>query len=322
MSLELKSSSKVVIIILNYNGLTIMGPRLLYRNLKSVLNTDYERFNVVYVDNGSSDASIDFILKYFAKYIDTGTLSLLKLNRNYGWSGGNNRGAVFAIKKYDPEYLVFLNNDVYISEEDWLRKIINTMKKYNLDLSSPIIYELKLRKHVLGDEIDGVGRSRPIIVSEDKLMLLRRKNIEVIPVTFLHGAALIVKRSVYESVGGFDEGFRAYYDESDFCMRAMKMGFKAGSIIGVIVEHHGGMTINYLRKPVINPYVERVVESSMRFTRKHYGVKAFLSCMLNNIKWLLAELYKKNLGNALGVVRGLIQGLKISSVTSNGFRYS
>ncbi|MGC8567504.1 MAG: glycosyltransferase family 2 protein [Caldisphaera sp.] len=196
---------QIAIVILNYNGLISLGPTLLYRCILSVLKSEYEDFIVIFVDNGSKDRSIEFIKKFFKDYIAKGLLDIIALPRNYGWSGGNNRGALYAIKKYDPDYLVFLNNDIFIEDPKWLRKIIEESATSGCELSSPLVYEFNLRKYVIGNILDRNGTSKPYVITDSTLRRLGIKGIKTIPAKYLHGAILVVSRKVFDLLKGFDE---------------------------------------------------------------------------------------------------------------------
>jgi len=240
-------------------------------------------------------------------------LEIVKLDRNYGWSGGNNRGAVYAIKKYRPEYLVFLNNDVYIIDSTlWLSKIIRIMDKYNLDLASPLVYERSLGFLTAGNMIGEYGESRPLIISKTLLNKVKAQGVELIPSKYLHGAVLVVRSHAFKALRGFDDYFLAYYDETDFCERARKRGFKVAAVTVTTVHHHGSATFRKMRGRLIDLQTERTVESLLRFVRKHYGFNRMIHAMLNVVKWLLAEISKANLRKTLAILEGLILGSRNS----------
>lgn len=90
---------KVSIIILNWNG-----GEIVCKCIESVLKTDYPDFEVILVDNGSTDGSIEKVSKLFEKQP---RLHILRLKKNTGFAMGNNIGALIAKGKY----ICFLNND-------------------------------------------------------------------------------------------------------------------------------------------------------------------------------------------------------------------
>lgn len=302
---------KVAIIVLNYNGLRILGSKLLRRCLNSILNTDYRDFVVIFVDNGSTDGSTNFVEEEFHEYIDAGLLHILKLNKNYGWSGGNNRGALYALKLFKPDYLAFLNNDLYVVSRDWLKASIRVTQSYSIHVVSPLIYEIKLRKYNVGNIVFGDGGSIAVAFTEKDLRRMLSKGRQVLELPAVHGCAMIVYSEVFKRLGGFDEGFRAYYDETDFCFRARRRGYQVAAVIdpNTKVLHFGGLTIEGIRY-AYDKKAMYTVESSLRFTYKHYGLKSSIRCILSNVRWLIAELYRLNLPTVLGIAFGFINGVR------------
>jgi hypothetical protein len=107
---------RVCIIILNWNG-----KELLKDCLSSIFKlTDYPNYKVIVVDNGSTDGSVEYVKKSFPK------VDVLALDKNYGFSKGNNIGIKYALKKYNPKYILLLNNDTKIIQKDWLTKLVET----------------------------------------------------------------------------------------------------------------------------------------------------------------------------------------------------
>jgi GT2 family glycosyltransferase len=106
----LASVPLVSVIIVNWNGM-----QYLERCLSSLRNSNYahQKMEIIVVDNNSSDGSVDFVKKLFPD------VSLLELDKNYGFTGGNNRG----VKVARGELLVFLNNDTLV-DENWLVELV------------------------------------------------------------------------------------------------------------------------------------------------------------------------------------------------------
>ena len=110
-----ESQPFVSIIILNYNG-----ERYLDNCIASVLKNDYQNFEVLLVDNASTDLSVKNALQAFGG--DT-RLRLVQSKENLGFSGGNNLG--FNHSKGD--LIVFLNNDTVVDSQ-WLSHLVNALE--------------------------------------------------------------------------------------------------------------------------------------------------------------------------------------------------
>ena len=94
----------VTVIVLNWNG-----KDLTIECLESLKQVNYSNFNILVVDNGSTDGSVELLKEKFPE------VSILVLEKNLGYAGGNNRG--FDSLKHDqPEYVIFLNNDTIVDE--------------------------------------------------------------------------------------------------------------------------------------------------------------------------------------------------------------
>ena len=94
----------VTVIVLNWNG-----KDLTIECLESLKQVNYSNFNILVVDNGSTDGSVELLKEKFSE------VSILVLEKNLGYAGGNNRG--FDSLKHDqPEFVIFLNNDTIVDE--------------------------------------------------------------------------------------------------------------------------------------------------------------------------------------------------------------
>ena len=92
--------ASVTVIVLNWNGKV-----LLEDCLGTLEKVEYNNYNVLVVDNGSTDDSVQYIeTNFFA-------VDVLKLDNNLGYAGGNNAGFKHVLLKNDPEIVVFLNNE-------------------------------------------------------------------------------------------------------------------------------------------------------------------------------------------------------------------
>lgn len=212
----------VSIIVLNYNG-----QKFIKSCLDSILKTDYPDFEIIFVDNGSQDQSLEIaggILKNHPHY------QVLHTPKNLGWSGGNN----FGIKKARGEAIVLLSNDTEV-EKNWLKELIR------------VLYS---------DEKVGLVQVKSISIF-DRQSLDSGKNFidpygfcystepEEYPeeVFFAEGVAMAVKKEVFETIGLFDEGFTIMYDDIDLSWRSRIAGYKVMIAPRSIVYHHRGGTV-------------------------------------------------------------------------------
>jgi len=109
---------KVSIVILNYNG-----KHFLKDCLDSVFKQTYKNYDVILVDNGSTDGSVEFIREAWKQEIRLGTLKIICNDRNYGFAEGSNIGTKHATKDERLKYIVLLNNDTVV-EENFLKELV------------------------------------------------------------------------------------------------------------------------------------------------------------------------------------------------------
>jgi len=204
-------SKKVSIIIPNYNGQNFLGDCI-----DSIHQIDFERKNyeIIVVDNASSDTSCDFILSAYPDVM------LIPAERNLGFAGGCNLG----IKNSSGEYIVLLNNDTVV-DSNWLKELVAVADR---DQDVAIVGSKLLFKQnpnviqnagsYLTSRGDGgdIGSYQP---DEGQYNTTR----EVMAVC---GASMLIKRTLIEKIGALDEDFFAYYEEIDLCYRTRLYGKK------------------------------------------------------------------------------------------------
>lgn len=226
---------KVAVIILNWNG-----EEMLKRFLPSVVRYSSDSGVVVYVaDNGSTDSSISIVQDLFP------SVSILDLKQNWGFAEGYNR----AIEKVDAEYIVLLNSDVEVSS-NWISPIINYLDIHpEVGACQPKIRSWRDRKlfeyaGACGGFIDKYGypfcRGRIQNSLEEDL----GQYDDVSKVFWASGAALFIRKSIYQKVGGLDNRFFAHMEEIDLCWRLQNNGYGLVVVPESIIYHVGGATLS------------------------------------------------------------------------------
>ena len=120
--------ASVTVIVLNWNGKV-----LLEDCLGTLEKVEYNNYNVLVVDNGSTDDSVQYIeTNFFA-------VDVLKLDKNLGYAGGNNAGFKHVLLKNDPEIVVFLNNDTIV-DAHFISTLVKKLDDPDAGISSPKIY--------------------------------------------------------------------------------------------------------------------------------------------------------------------------------------
>ncbi len=199
------------------------------------MSTKYENFEVVLADNASSDGSVEWVTEHYPEVI------IASFDENYGYTGGNNRAVSYASK----EILLFLNNDVRV-DEHWLDGL-NSVFEMDEDIavSQPKLLSYKEPDHfeyagAAGGFIDKLGypfcRGR-IMDTVEKDEGQYDSQIEI---AWASGAALAIRKEVFEKLGGFDEDFQFHMEEIDLCWRTLNAGYKIIYTPESKVYHLGG----------------------------------------------------------------------------------
>lgn len=224
-----KKWPKVSIVISNYNGLKL---DLVLHSLKSVLKADYPNFEVVLIDNASTDNSVAVIKRRFGK---DRKLKVVKNSINM-YSQGLNLG----LANSDGEYVVFFNNDVEF-KKGYLQKIVNAFKKDN----KIALIQGKLLYFYDHKNIDSAGETMDIygnpitIGGGEKDFGQYDKQKEILSAS---GSASVVRRSVLKEVGVFDPEYGIGYEDMDLALRIRLKGFKVSYLKDAIIYHKRGQT--------------------------------------------------------------------------------
>ena len=227
--------NKVAVIILNWNG-----EEMLKNFLPSVVRYSNDPGVVVYVaDNGSTDGSLSVVENLFP------TVSIIDLKENYGFAEGYNK----AIAKVDAEYIVLLNSDVEVSAH-WITPIINYLDVHpEIGACQPKIRSWREKNYfeyagASGGYIDKFGypfcRGRIQSMVEEDL----GQYDTISPVFWASGAALFIRKHVYQEAGGLDSRFFAHMEEIDLCWRLQNLGYGLVVIPESVVYHVGGATLS------------------------------------------------------------------------------
>lgn len=204
---------KILIIIVNYNGL-----HLLKKNLNSVVQTDYKDFDILVVDNNSVDESVKYLKENFP------SVKIVESKENLGFGRGNNLG-VSKYPKYDA-YL-FLNNDVSVPK-DWIKKLVNCLQSdQNIGAVGPRVLYSKRKngKYLINSAGICVDRHYMSYDRYDRLEDASKYHV-IEEVDALMGGAFLVRREVFEKVNGFNPKMFLYYEDVDISLRIRDLGYK------------------------------------------------------------------------------------------------
>ncbi len=226
---------KVAIVILNYNG-----KHYLENFLDSVvLYSTNENIGIFVADNASTDDSITFLKEKYP------LIKCILLEENYGFAGGYNK----ALQQIDAEYFILLNSDVEVTE-NWIGTIINYMDSHlEVAACQPKILSYNQREMfehagASGGFIDKLGYP----FCRGRLFTKIEKDSgqynNIIDIFWATGACLVIRKSDFWNVGGFDNDFFAHMEEIDLCWRLRSRGRVLRCVPQSVVYHVGGGTLS------------------------------------------------------------------------------
>ncbi|SVB21773.1 uncharacterized protein METZ01_LOCUS174627 [marine metagenome] len=224
------SSPLVSIIILNYNA-----GNLLLNCVDSVFKSTYPNFEVLVVDNISTDNSHIICKEKFEK------IHLIKNKENLGYCEGNNVG----IRNADGEFIVILNPDTIV-EPNWLNHLMSAYSKFGEGLYQPKFFSLneKLVLQSTGNmlHIFGFGFAR------DKGKISDEKMEAIEKINYASGTCLFTSKAVLDKVGLLDPFLFLYHDDLDLGWRAAQMGIDSFYVPKSIIYHAESYALKWSAK--------------------------------------------------------------------------
>jgi GT2 family glycosyltransferase len=216
----------VSIIIVNWNG-----RKWLKACLDSLEKQTFKKFEIILVDNASSDDSTSYVEKHYPK------VKILQTGSNLGFAGGNNAGLKIAKGKY----ILLLNNDTW-SPRDFLANFIKAFEeipKAGCVQSKMVLLNDHTKLDLVGAYWTnssflyyyGAGKDADLPKYNKKMPFFSNK-----------GASVMIPRKVIDKLGLFDKDFWLYYEETDFCHRVWLAGYECWYWPNAVVHHAGGGT--------------------------------------------------------------------------------
>jgi GT2 family glycosyltransferase/predicted SAM-dependent methyltransferase len=200
-----------------------------------VENTNFSDYELILVDNGSTDATDELLATL------EGDVTIIRNSENLGFAKASNQGAAAA----KSDYLLFLNNDTELLP-GWLPpliRILDTQPDVGA-VGAKLLYP------------DGTVQHAGMVIAEDL-----RQNLPLIPLhvfvgcvadhpqvnvpsfgQVVTGACMLVRRSAFEAVGGFDEGYWNGFEDMDLCFKLGKAGWRVAYEPASCLIHHGSVS--------------------------------------------------------------------------------
>ena len=226
MSVPKNSDPLVSVIVVNYNR-----AELLRECLRSLIRQSYCFLEILVVDNGSSDDSLEVVRTFSDERIQ-----LLSLDENLGFAGGNN----IAIQEAKGEFIALINNDA-VAQEGWIEEFVKAIRVSEASVgmwaSKVLFFETDIidkAGHLM--YLDGQNRGRG--TGEKDTGQYERLEETLFP----DGCAAVYRKRMLDEVGRFDESFFAYGDDADLGIRSRWLGWGCLYVPRAVVYHHHSST--------------------------------------------------------------------------------
>lgn len=297
----------VIVLILTYDG-----KQLLEDSVSSYLENDYPNFDVVVIDNGSTDGTKEYVQEHFPK------VSVIRLEKNRGYSRGFNYGLRHVIKEYNLDYVLLTNDDVKVD-----RKAISEMVKvaetdsnigfvtgkayyYNIQGKKNIIYSFGTEFNKDFFEIKVIGDSEEDIGQFDEIEELE----------LCDDCYILVRKEVIQETGGYDDtvfdGTHIQGEEVDWQLRAKKLGYKIYYTPYAKLWHKVGMTTGGPESAYrhYNSRRSRIVLARIHSSNKQFSNFLFRTMFLHLPRTILLHtIKKKRLDIVFAHIKGLVSGI-------------
>jgi GT2 family glycosyltransferase len=252
------------IIIVSLNGAPVIA-----RALESLRATEYDRYEVIVVDNGSTDNLAEVVKAGFPEVL------LIQSPINLGFAGGNNLG----MRQAQGDVLVLLNDDTEV-RPGWLRAWAEAMRerpRWGV-LGCKLLYPGgRLIQHA-GGVVESNGQTHHIGYEQED----DGRFDEIRACDYVTGAAIALRREMVRRLGPLDEKyFPIYFEETDYCWQARRVGYEVLYVPDSVVIHHESRTQGRFSFR----FVFRYTRCRMRFLLKCFSGRELLRATRQELRW-------------------------------------
>jgi GT2 family glycosyltransferase len=244
--------SRVYIIVLNWNGFADTSACL-----SSLRHLHYSDYEVIVVDNGSTDDSVSQLRNEFS------WITLIETGKNLGFAAGCNAGIRYALA-HGGDFVWLLNNDTKVDSEALQALADIARRDSRIGAVGSAIYCMNEPERIQawgGGYVNfWLGRSRHFLkpISNDQI-------------EFITGASMLISRQAIESIGLLDDGFFMYWEDADYCFRLRRKNWKLAVDAQSKIWHKSSSSVG-AKSARMDSYFNA---SALRFFKKHAPVPTY-----------------------------------------------
>lgn len=291
----------IVIIVLTYNQL-----EKTVRCLHSLLNIQHDLHKILVFDNGSADGTKEKLNNNFPG------IEYHYNSENLGVAGGRNKAAVIAMKKFAPQYLLFIDNDTKV-DRGFLSGLEKRMKSDNaIAVTTP-----KIKIIQQPGKIYGAGGCNVQFWNGNTMHLgyneIDHGQYDIEKECIASGGCMLVTTDIFKKTGGFDTIFNPYGPEDlDFVFRVKKAGFKSVYVPDAVIYHDERPGRSSDKGKYSPEYAANRVRHWIIFMDRHAKnwekiIFLFIISPILAIKIILREIFKGNFKASFAFIK---QGIK------------
>lgn len=224
--------AEVCVIILNWNGLADT-----VECLEALKKTTYSGCRVVVVDNGSEGGEADILSERYGGYAQ-----VIRNEHNLGFAEGNNVGIRYALEHRDPDYLFLLNNDTVVHPQLLENLVEAAEKDPSIGIAGPKIY-------YHGDTVfQSAGARISMWTGRSALVGYGERDAgqhdTPTDVDWVVGCGLLIRTAVMREIGLLYSPYFALYEETEWCIRCRRAGYRVAYIPQAVLWHKGAQATN------------------------------------------------------------------------------
>lgn len=303
------SPSKVSIIILNWNG-----KKDTIECLESLKHITYPSYKIIMVDNGSTDGSVGSLRERYPE------IEIIENRNNIGFAEGNNV-AIRKVVARETDYVLLLNNDTVVHPE-FLTELVKVLdNETSIGIAGPTVYYYNKKDRIqsAGGKICWYKGQAPHYTNKNDL-----KTNEIRDVDYIMGCALLARYELFNKIGYLNKDYFAYWEETDWCVRAKKADYRIVHVPTAKIWHKGGVTTR--KTSGFSEY--QMTRNMFWFMKTHASTKKYLVFLIYFFGFqfwyssAIYVLYQRNIKAYRSFLKGIVDGelipkLNIDSLNSN-----
>ncbi len=206
------------------------------------------------VDNASAPEEVERIEQACPQ------VHLIRNEENQGFSGGNNRGIEEVLTAGIQAPVLLLNNDAYVEEESLFRLLRSLEEDPRIGSIGPLLFDQQSPSHLLA-----AGGRNPVLHHQSHILHLA-EGPHIRDVGYVPGTVIIIRPSLFRTIGLFDERYFFSMEVADFCYRAAQAGFR--NVIDVRAKAYHELGRSASVRGTLHIYY--IIRNRFLFIRKFY----------------------------------------------------